>query len=118
MDQVLCNHQEYAAAYIIIYSPTWEKHLEDFRAMLQALWQAGLTANPTKCANGLAQTQYRRHMVGGGTVWPVLDKVLALQAQPQPRCKKNMQCFLGLAGYHRGFIPGYATLAAPLTDLT
>lgn len=49
---------------------------------------------------------------------PIMDKVWVLQTQPRPRNKKEVQCFLGLAGYYRSFIPGYSTLAAPLTDLT
>lgn len=121
MDQVFRDHIQYAAAYIddiIIYSPTWQQHLEDLRTVLQALCQASLTANPAKCAVGLAQTQYLGHIVGGGSVRPVMDKVWVLQAQPRPWSKKEVQRFLGLAGYYRSFIPGYSTLAAPLTDLT
>lgn len=78
MDHILCNHQEYASAYIddiIIYSPTWEWHLEDLRAVLQSLRQAKLTANPAKCAIGMAQTQYLGHLVCGGFMRLVLDKV-------------------------------------------
>lgn len=75
-------------------------------------------ANPAKCAIGLAQTQYLSHMVGGRTVRPVMEKVRALQAQPRPQNKKEVQRFLGLAGYYCSFIPRYSSLAAPLTDLT
>lgn len=78
MDRVLRDHQAYVAAYIdniIIYSPSWERHLQDLRAVVQALCQAGLTANSTKCAIRLHCTQYLGHIVGGGQVSPVLDKV-------------------------------------------
>ena len=36
----------------------------------------------------------------------------------QPRTKKDVLSFLGLTGYYRRFIPRYATLALPLTDMT
>lgn len=61
MDKVLANHQDYAAAYIndvIICSQSWEQHVEDLEAVLGTLRQAGLTANPAKCALDLTQTQY------------------------------------------------------------
>eukprot|EP00731_Ephydatia_muelleri_P002194 Em0001g2194a len=37
---------------------------------------------------------------------------------PRPRTKTQVREFLGLTGYYRRFIPNYATLATPLTDLT
>lgn len=86
--------------------------------MLQALRQTGLMANPAKCAIGLTQIQYLGHMVSRRSVRPVLDMVRALLAQPWPWGKKEVQRFLGLARYYCSFIPEYATLAAPLTDIT
>ena len=35
-----------------------------------------------------------------------------------PETKKQVRAFLGLTGYYRRFIPQYASIAAPLTDLT
>ena len=35
-----------------------------------------------------------------------------------PATKKEVRAFLGLAGYYRGFMPNFATVAAPLSDLT
>ena len=37
---------------------------------------------------------------------------------PRPRDKAGLRTFLGLAGYYCHFIPDYARLTAPLTDLT
>ena len=42
----------------------------------------------------------------------------AVQRIQLPKTKKEVRTFLGLTGYYRRFIPDYATVAAPLTDLT
>ena len=48
----------------------------------------------------------------------LFSKVDAVQAFPIPRTNKQVRAFLGLMGYYRQFIPDYATIAVPLTNLT
>ena len=49
---------------------------------------------------------------------PEVGKVEAVQRWPVPETKKQVRAFLGLTGYYRKFIPQYASIAAPLMDLT
>lgn len=56
-------------------------------------------------------------MVAGNGVTPIPEKVKAIQQWPTPRSPRALRGFLGLAGFYRRFIRGYATLAAPLTKL-
>ncbi len=41
----------------------------------------------------------------------------AIQRSPRPRTKKEVRSFLGLVGWYRRFIPDFANIATPLTDL-
>ena len=120
MDKLLRPHTEYAAAYlddVIIHSPDWESHLDKVQAVLDTLRRAGLTANPSKCALGLAEARYLGYLVGRGLVKPQMNKIGAIQSWPRPLRKKQVRAFLGIVGYYRRFIPHFATRAAPLTDL-
>ena len=42
----------------------------------------------------------------------------AIRDWPRPTSKKQVKSFLGLVGYYQRFIPGFATLASPLNELT
>ncbi|GMI68079.1 hypothetical protein HRI_000477200 [Hibiscus trionum] len=44
-------------------------------------------------------------------------KVVAIRNWPTPTNVRGVRGFLGLAGYYRKFIRGFATIAAPLSDL-
>jgi len=44
-------------------------------------------------------------------------KVEAIANYPCPKTVKELRSFLGLSGYYRRFIMGYAALAKPLTTL-
>ena len=42
----------------------------------------------------------------------------AIKKYEQPRSKKELKGFLGLAGFYRSFIPDFAHIARPLHHLT
>nr|XP_025044422.1 uncharacterized protein LOC112547106 [Pelodiscus sinensis] len=97
---------------------TWEEHLQQLGAVLRTLQRAGLSANPKKCQFGKREVSYLGYTVGRGRLKPLLDKVCAIRDYPRPHTKRQVRQFLGLAGYYRRFIKHFASLAAPLTDLT
>ena len=121
MDLLTKDTRDFAAAYhddLIIYSDTWENHLQHLTIILQQLRKANLTVKPQKCQLGMAECVYLGHVVGRGVVRPELSKVEVIQAFTQPTTKKQVRAFLGITGYYRKFISNYSTVAAPLTDLT
>ncbi|XP_075715620.1 STE20-like serine/threonine-protein kinase [Rhinoderma darwinii] len=121
MDKILRPHMRYAAAYlddIIIQNPDWESHLPRVQAVVNSLAEAGFTANPKKFTIGLEEAKYLGYTIGRGLVKPQVNKIEAIQGWPHPVNKKQVRAFLGITGYYRRFIPNFASLAAPLTDLT
>ena len=56
--------------------------------------------------------------LGNGVAKPEVSKVDAVQKWATPQTKKQVRAFLGLTGYYRKFVPNYAAIATPLTDLT
>ena len=65
----------------------------------------------------IAEVDYLGHHVGLEHVQPRAKKVEALLSYPTPVNRKQLQSFLGLAGYYRKFVPHYAHIAAALSDL-
>jgi hypothetical protein len=51
-------------------------------------------------------------------VSPEASKVKAVKPFPLPRTFGDIRAFLGFAGYYRSFIPNFAALSKPLTQLT
>ena len=58
------------------------------------------------------------NLVGENGIKPLPDKVKTILEAPIPQTKKQVRSFLGLSGFYRRFVPSYAELALPLTDLT
>ena len=58
------------------------------------------------------------HVVSAQGVATDPDKIEAVRAWPTPKSVKDVQAFLGLAGYYRQFLPDFATTANLLSNLT
>ncbi len=103
---------------IMIFSDTWEEHLDTLRELLNRLRTHKLTARPTKCIVGAGDVECLGHRVGKNGVSMLPDKVQAIVNAPAPITKRQVRAFLGLAGFYRKFIPNFAAIVVPLTDLT
>jgi hypothetical protein len=60
---------------------------------------------------------YLGHVISKDGVAMDVDKVQAVLDWSWPRSVRDVQRFLGLAGYYRRFIKNYGTIAEPLTRL-
>ena len=103
---------------ILIFSDSWESHIDSLKKVLLRLRDRGLTARPSKCEIGFMSLEFLGHVVGEGTMKPVPGKVDKILKTSTPQSKKEIRSFLGLVGYYRRFIPNFSAIAAPLSDLT
>ena len=101
----------------LVATETWDKHLEALGALFRRLREANLTARPTKCFLAYRELDYLGHRIGHGCLWPEPGKVDKIRSARRPETKKELRSVLGLFGYYRKFIPSYAAIALPLTDL-
>ena len=87
------------------------------RCVFKCLRRADLTLKLAKCRFGLNQVEYLGYVVGDGRILPNPKKIEAVLHYKQPVMKTDVKAFLGLAGYYRKFVPQYASISAPLTEL-
>jgi hypothetical protein len=103
---------------ILVFSRTHEEHQEHLRMVFDLLRQNKLYAKLSKCQFGASEVEFLGHVIGVDGIKPMQDKVAAIIDWAAPANVTEVRSFLGLTGYYRRFIRGYAALALPLTHLT
>ena len=101
-----------------IYSRTWKDHLGHLRFVLFAFAKAGLKVNHKKCVFGVVEFLFLGYVVRQGALALDPMKVNAVAKWPRPSSPHEIQQFMGLCGFYRKFVKGFAVAAAPLTYLT
>lgn len=103
---------------LLIHTKTWDEHVTVLKQVFQALRESNLTARPTKCELGRKNIVFLGHTIGEGTIDPKPDLVDKIQKCPRPTTKTQVRSFIGTVGFYSKYIPNYAAVSSPLTDLT
>ncbi|GJX95246.1 ty3-gypsy retrotransposon protein [Tanacetum coccineum] len=102
---------------ILVYITTLAAHLEHLECVFNCLQEHQFYVKKTKYVFGAETLEYLGHMISGREVEMDPKKVIAVRDWPEQTTQCQVRGFLGLAGYYRRFIKGYATMAAPLMEL-
>lgn len=103
---------------ILIFTETLEEHRAVTQEVLRILRQNKLYLKPEKCEFEVTQTEYLGMIISEGHVAIDPVKVKGVVDWPTPKCKRDIQAFLGFTNFYRRFIRDYGRIARPLTTLT
>lgn len=117
---ILAPYREFSEAYlddILIFSRTKEDHMIHLKLILTKLREHMLVAKLKKCEFFKNEVHYLGHILCEGKLKPDPEKISAMKDWPTPKCRRDIQVFIGLLNYYRRFIKGFAQIALPLTKL-
>ena len=103
---------------LCILSSDFQSHLKDLETVLNNLVVFKLRANRDKCSFGCAEIKYLGHIITAGGVAVDPEKTAAMRERGEPRNAKEVISFVQTASWFRRFIPNFAEVAQPLTNLT
>ncbi|GBG85970.1 hypothetical protein CBR_g40783 [Chara braunii] len=102
---------------ILVYSSSYEGHVQHIEWTLDALRDAGFKVALEKCQFFLTTISFLGHVVTDQGLRPEPQKVAVVRDAPVPTTIMQVRAFLGLASYYRRFIKGFTAIAGPLTNL-
>jgi RNase H-like domain found in reverse transcriptase/Reverse transcriptase (RNA-dependent DNA polymerase) len=101
----------------IVYSKTFDEHLEHLKETFIRIRKAGLKLNLEKCNFWMQRLPFLGHIVTSIGIAPDPKKIEAVQNIQPPKTTTQLRSFLGLVGYYRQFIRNFSEVAKSLTLL-
>lgn len=121
MNEVLHEHLYHGVLVylddILIYTNTMEEHILLVRKVLEKLLAAKLFIKVSKCEFHRTELDYLGYQILRKGLCMDSKKVAAVMEWQALEMRKQVQNFLGFANFYRQFIPAFARIALPLTDL-
>lgn len=102
---------------VVFFSKNKQDHLQHLHQVFSCFHKAGLTLNLKKCNFIQKSLMFLGHVVSSAGNKTDPAKVSAVSSFPISQSLKNVQRFLGLAGWYHWFIPKFSEKAAPLHTL-
>jgi hypothetical protein len=94
-----------------------EKHQHQVSKVFQLLMNNHMCVEIDKCIFDAKEVPFLGFMVSGTGSRMDPEKAKAIVDWPQPTSVKEVQQLLGLWNFYRRFVPSYAAIVAPITDL-
>lgn len=103
---------------IVIFADTKARLLERLDIVLGRCCDEGLNVKLGKSELMKTEISMLGHIVGRNGIYSDPKKVVAVQEARAPKNRDELRSLLGTVGYLRRFIPHFAELVFPLTELT
>ena len=103
---------------VIVFSKRRDEHVNDLRAVLDRIRDAGLKLKPTKCKLYCEQVLYLGHVISAAGMSPDPAKLRVLADCTLPTTVRELQSFLGFVNFYSDFIDEQTALTSSLYDLT
>jgi hypothetical protein len=102
---------------ILVYSRNEVEHTMHLHIVLQRLRGHRLYTKLSKCDFWLREIKFLGHTISQDEISVDHEKVQEVMDWKPPTTVRQIQSFLGLAGYYRRFIPDFSRIAKPMTEL-
>jgi len=102
---------------VIVYSKSEEEHIGDDDHVLRLLREAGVTLRLPKCRFFRTTVEYLGREIQLGRLGVMDAHTRALREAHFPTTRTQVRSFVGMCNVFRRFVPSFARMAAPLTDL-
>ena len=102
---------------IVVYSKSWEEHLENLDRVPRALAASRITLSPAKCFVCYSSILLLGQKVLHLGLSTHKEKFQAIMDLAHPTSVSDLQKFLGMVVYFLKYIPFYLMITAPLFDL-
>ena len=102
---------------ILVYSRDEQEHEQHLKIVLHTLREKKLYAKLRKCDFWLKEVSFLGHIMSAKGIRVDPAKIEAMVNWKPPRSVTEVKSFLGLVGYYRRFVEGFAVIASPLTKL-
>uniref|UniRef100_A0AAQ6ID30 Gypsy retrotransposon integrase-like protein 1 n=1 Tax=Anabas testudineus TaxID=64144 RepID=A0AAQ6ID30_ANATE len=104
----------------LVFSKTFESHVNDVRKVLQRLTQCGIKLKPSKCELFKREIRYLGRIVSaeGNKMDPADTAAIRVLKDKNPKTIGELRQVLGLLSYYRQYIKDFSRIANPLYELT
>lgn len=102
---------------IVISSETFEEHLNLISIVASRLKAANLAINVEKSKFCRKSLKYLGYVISENGLQLDREKIAPILDYPIPTTVKEVRRLIGMAGWYRRFIPNFAEISSPITDL-
>ena len=104
---------------VIVFSSTFDEHLDNLRKVLKRLKEHGVKLKPSKCHLFAREVKFLGRIISqdGYRIDPDSTKSIHDLAKHTPRNIGDVRKLIGLFGYYRRYIKNFARVAKPIYDL-
>jgi len=93
---------------ILVYSATWESHLQQLELALSTLQENDISCNPNKTEIGFSQIEYLGYRLSSESIRLSEKHIEAINKMQPPKNVKALQRQLGMLNYFKKFCPRFS----------